>query len=112
MLTWTIQVRPGLAENNRDLALLNLAMGSNLRGCDLVKGKAADATAPGLIKERASVLQSRTMKETEVLYCVSRVPTQLSFASTDHSYHSSTQLGMVKAGIRSQRFSDLRTRIF
>ena len=57
---WAIRVRLELAENHRDLALLNLAINSKLRGCDLVKMKAADVMASGQIKKRASVLQSKT----------------------------------------------------
>lgn len=59
---WAIRVRLDLAVNHRDLALLNLAIGSKLRGCDLVKMKVVDVMASGQIKERASVLQSKTQK--------------------------------------------------
>lgn len=59
---WAIRVRLELAENHRDLALFNLAIDSKLRGCDLVKMKGVDAMATGPIKERASVLQSKTNK--------------------------------------------------
>jgi integrase len=51
-----------LAENHRDLALFNMAIDSKLRGCDLVKMKVVDVMASGQIKERASVLQSKTQK--------------------------------------------------
>ena len=57
-----IRVRLELAENHRDLALFNLAIDSKLRGCDLVKMKVVDDMASGQIKERASVLQSKTQK--------------------------------------------------
>jgi integrase len=46
----------------RDLALFNLGIDSKLRGCDLVKMKVIDVMASGQIKERASVLQSKTQK--------------------------------------------------
>ncbi|GFE48295.1 hypothetical protein So717_00480 [Roseobacter cerasinus] len=59
---WTIRVRLELAENHRDLALFNMAIDSKLRGCDLVKMKVVDVMASGQIKERASVLQSKTQK--------------------------------------------------
>ncbi len=59
---WAIRVRLELAENHRDLALFNLAIDSKLRGCDLVKMKVVDVMASGQIKERASVLQSKTQK--------------------------------------------------
>jgi len=59
---WGIRVRLELAENYRDLAHFNLAVDSKLRCCDLVKMKVVDVMASGQIKERASVLQSRTQK--------------------------------------------------
>jgi len=59
---WAIRVRLELAENHRDLALFNMAIDSKLRGCDLVRMKVVDVMASGQIKERASVLQSKTQK--------------------------------------------------
>jgi hypothetical protein len=59
---WAIRVRLELAENHRDLALFNLAIDSKLRGCDLVRMKVVDVMASGQIKERASVLQTKTQK--------------------------------------------------
>lgn len=59
---WAIRVRLEIAENHRDLALFNTAIDSILRGCDLVVLKVADVYAAGQIKERASILQSKTKK--------------------------------------------------
>ncbi len=59
---WAIRVRLELTENHRDFALFNMAIDSKLRGCDLVKTKVVDVMASGQIKERASVLQSKTQK--------------------------------------------------
>lgn len=59
---WAIRVRIELAESDRDLALFNLAIGSKLRGCDLVRMKIVHVMASGQIKERASVLQGKTQK--------------------------------------------------
>ena len=59
---WAVRVRLELAENHRDLALFNLAIDSKLRGCDLVKLKVADVFAAGQVKERASIIQSKTLK--------------------------------------------------
>lgn len=59
---WAIRVRLEIAENHRDLALFNLAIDSKLRGCDLVKLKVADVFAAGQVKERASIVQSKTQK--------------------------------------------------
>ena len=59
---WAIRVRLEIAGNHRDLALFNLAIGSKLRGCDLVTLKVADVFAVGQLKERASIIQSKTRK--------------------------------------------------
>ena len=59
---WAIRVRLELYENHRDLALFNMAIDSKLRGCDLVRMRVADIMASGQIKERASILQSKTQK--------------------------------------------------
>ena len=39
-----------------------MAIDSKLRGCDLVRMRVADVMASGQIKERASILQSKTQK--------------------------------------------------
>ena len=59
---WAIRVRLENAENLRDLALFNMAIDSKLRGCDLVKLKVSDVYSAGQMKNRASVLQSKTQK--------------------------------------------------
>lgn len=59
---WATRVRIELTENHRDLALFNMAIDSKLRGCDLVRIKVVDVMASGQIKERSSVLQSKTQK--------------------------------------------------
>jgi len=59
---WAIRVRLEISENHRDLALFNLAIDSKLRGCDLVMLKVADVFAAGQVKERASIIQSKTQK--------------------------------------------------
>lgn len=59
---WAIRVRLEIAENHWDLALFNLAIDSKLRGCDLVKLKVTDVFAAGQVKERVSIIQSKTRK--------------------------------------------------
>ena len=59
---WAIRVRLEIADNTRDLALFNMAVDSKLRGCDLVRLKVADVFSAGQMKERTSVLQSKTQK--------------------------------------------------
>ena len=57
---WAIRVRLEPAENKRDLALFNMAVDSKLRGCDLVKLLVKDVLAAGHLKERTSILQTKT----------------------------------------------------
>lgn len=59
---WAIRVRLEIAENIRDLALFNLAIDSKLRGCDLVRLKVADIYAAGHVRDRTSIVQSKTQK--------------------------------------------------
>ncbi|MEM6677132.1 MAG: tyrosine-type recombinase/integrase [Pseudomonadota bacterium] len=59
---WAIRVRLEIAESVRDLALFNTAIDSKLRGCNLVRLKVADVYAANQVKERTSILQSKTQK--------------------------------------------------
>lgn len=51
-----------MSGNRRDLALFNTAIDSKLRGCDLVRMKVRDVYAAGTVKERTSIVQSKTGK--------------------------------------------------
>jgi len=62
---WAIRVRLELAERLRDLALFNMAVDSKLRGCDLVKLEVTDVFVAGRIKERTSVVQSKTKQSVQ-----------------------------------------------
>ncbi len=57
---WAIRARLELAGNLRDLALFNLAIDSKLRGCDLVRLKVSDLVSGDRVRERVSVIQSKT----------------------------------------------------
>ena len=57
---WAIRVRLELAGNLRDLAFFNLAIDSKLRGCDLVRLKVSDLVVGGVVRERATITQSKT----------------------------------------------------
>lgn len=59
---WAIRARLELADNLRDLALFNVAIDSKLRGCDLVKLAVANLVEHDCVRERASVIQSKTKK--------------------------------------------------
>ena len=59
---WAIRARLELARNLRDLALFNVAIDSKLRECDLVKLAVTDLVRNDRIRERVSVIQSKTRK--------------------------------------------------
>ncbi|QUS57920.1 tyrosine-type recombinase/integrase [Pseudovibrio brasiliensis] len=59
---WAIRVRLELACKIRELALFNTAIDSKLRGCDLVRLKVIDVFTAGRVKERTSIIQSKTGK--------------------------------------------------
>ena len=59
---WAIRVRLEIADNIRDLALFNMAIDCKLRGCDLVRLKVRDVFVSGHIKERTSVMQTKTKR--------------------------------------------------
>ncbi len=57
---WSIRARLELAGNLRDLALFNLAIDSKLRGCDLVRLKVAGLVVGDRVRDRVTVIQSKT----------------------------------------------------
>ncbi len=59
---WAIRARLELAGNLRDLALFNVAIDSKLRGCDLVKLAVSDLVTVDRVRERVSVIQSKTKR--------------------------------------------------
>ncbi|WP_170516033.1 tyrosine-type recombinase/integrase [Ruegeria atlantica] len=59
---WAIRARLELARNLRDLTLFNVAIDSKLRGCDLVKLSVSDLVRNDRVRERVSVIQSKTRR--------------------------------------------------
>jgi len=57
---WAIRVRLQLANRTRDLALLNLAIDSKLRGCDLVRLRVSDVAHGCRVGSRATIVQKKT----------------------------------------------------
>jgi integrase len=57
---WAIRVRLQLEGRKRDLALFNLAIGSKLRGCDLVALQVDDVCVAGRMRDRGTVIQKKT----------------------------------------------------
>ena len=59
---WAIRARLELVGNMRDLALFNVAIDSKLRGCNLVRLSVKDLVSSERVKERVTVIQSKTGK--------------------------------------------------
>lgn len=59
---WAIRARLEMLGQVRNLALLNLAIDSKLRGCDLVSLRVSDVFSAGSIRERAMVIQRKTSR--------------------------------------------------
>ena len=59
---WAIRARLELEKKLRDLALFNLAIDSKLRGCDLVRLRVNDLVVDDTVRDRVSVVQSKTAK--------------------------------------------------
>ena len=59
---WAIRARLEMLGSIRNLALLNLAIDSKLRGCDLVRLKVSDVSSAGSIRERAMIVQKKTSR--------------------------------------------------
>jgi hypothetical protein len=57
---WSIRAKLQLERRVRDLAVLNLAIDSKLRGCDLVALRVDDVAPDGYAVDRATVRQSKT----------------------------------------------------
>lgn len=59
---WAIRARLELANNLRDLVLFNVAIDSKLRGCDLVRLSVVDLVKEDRVRERVSIIQSKTKR--------------------------------------------------
>ena len=79
---WAIRARLELAGNLRDLALFNVAIDSKLRGCDLVKLTVADLVKDDRVRERVSVVQSKTKRPVQFELTENTRETILSWVSS------------------------------
>jgi hypothetical protein len=59
---WAIRVRLPLADRRRELAIINLAIDSKLRACDLVKLRVRDVCHGQTVASRTIVLQQKTQR--------------------------------------------------
>jgi len=60
MHIWGIRARLQVERRWRDLALLDVAIDSKLRGCDLVALRMSDVLSAGAVRRRAIVVQQKT----------------------------------------------------
>ena len=59
---WAIRFRLQATERLREFALLNLAIDSKLRGCDLVRLRVCDVSQGAQISCRATIVQRKTQQ--------------------------------------------------
>ena len=59
---WAIRIRLQLSARVRDLAMLNLAIDSKLRACDLTKLKVRDVCHGEHVASRATIMQQKTQR--------------------------------------------------
>ena len=59
---WAVRIHLQKAHAVRDLAMFNLAIGSKLRGCDLVSLRVRDVTHKNQVLSRAMVVQRKTQR--------------------------------------------------
>ena len=57
---WSIRTKLQMQGRQRDLALFNLAIGSKLRGCDVVAVRVDDVAPSGYAMDRATIRQRKT----------------------------------------------------
>lgn len=57
---WGIRIRLQMTQKRRDLALLDLALDSKLRACDVVALRVSDLVSGGRIRGRVMILQRKT----------------------------------------------------
>ena len=62
---WAIRVRLQLAQRTRDLALFDLGIDSELRGCDLMKLRVRDICHGDHVAARAIVMQQKTQRSVQ-----------------------------------------------
>ena len=60
MHIWGMRVRLQVERRWRDLALLDVAIDSKLRGCDLVALRMSDVLTSGTVRRRAIIIQQKT----------------------------------------------------
>lgn len=62
---WRIRTRLELEGNIQELALLNLAIDSKLRSCDLLRMKVRDISSGGVLQSRVLYRQSKTGRDVQ-----------------------------------------------
>lgn len=94
---WTIRIHLELQRISRDLALFNLPIDSELRGCDLVKLKVSDIAHGRVVQPRARIIQQKTMRAVQfeitdqARLAVERWMTSAGLRPDDHLFLSRTE---------------------
>ena len=83
---WAIRARLELAGYLRDLALFNVAMDSKLRGCDLIRLAVSDLVKNDRVRERVSVIQSKTNRPVQFELTENTRETALKWATSPEMF--------------------------
>jgi hypothetical protein len=71
---WSIGAKLQVEKRTRDLAMFNLAIDSNLRGCDVVSLEVEDVAPHGITVDRATVRRSSNLMISTWSKCISALP--------------------------------------
>ncbi len=82
---WAIRFCLDHEKRLRDRALLDLAIDSKLRGCDLVKLKIGDVVSGGSVKPRAIIVQQKTgnLRAVQILLGHNKIETTVRYVGVD-----------------------------
>jgi integrase len=103
---WSIRVHLEIARSRRDLAIVNLAIDSKLRACDLVKLRVDDICSGASVRRRATIVQKKTGRPVHLFPSRLRANPHLSirqYARLVHRWVESIGLESALYGTHSMR---------